>query len=131
MCGGPQFILLTRLRNIFLLLVLFFFYVGFLSRTFTNHRTTGEKGGHFINFQLPFPPASQTLRHYPGDYCRKLTSAHRNREPLVPERKSLTTKVITSNKQIKPHYSQILILWMLKVFSSEYNFSCSHYFFLG
>ena len=41
----------------------FFFYVGFLSRTFTNHRTAGEGGGHFINSSLPLPPASQTLRH--------------------------------------------------------------------
>ena len=30
----------------------FFFYVGFLSQTFTNHRTAGEGGGHFINFSL-------------------------------------------------------------------------------
>ena len=41
----------------------FFFYGGFLSRTFTNHRTSGEGGGHFINSSLPLPPASQTLRH--------------------------------------------------------------------
>ena len=25
-----------------------FFYLGFLSQTFTNHRTAGEGGGHFI-----------------------------------------------------------------------------------
>ena len=41
----------------------FFFYMGFLSRTFTNHRTAGEGGGHFINSSLPLPPTSQTLRH--------------------------------------------------------------------
>ena len=35
----------------------FFFYVGFLSRTFTNHRIAGEGGGHFINSTLPLPPA--------------------------------------------------------------------------
>ena len=28
--------------------VLFFFYLGFLSRTFTNHRTAGEGGGGAI-----------------------------------------------------------------------------------
>ena len=66
----------------------FFFYVGFLSRTFTNHRTAGEGGGYFINSSLPLPPASQTLRHEPGNYCRKLSSAHSqqpdpNRESLV------------------------------------------------
>ena len=41
----------------------FFFYLGFLSRPFTNHRTAGEGGGHFFNSSLPLPPASQTLRH--------------------------------------------------------------------
>ena len=76
----------------------FFFYLGFLSRTFSNHRTAGEVGGHFFNFSLPLPPASRALRHQPGDYCRKLTSAHSqqpdsNGEPLVSKRKSLTTKL--------------------------------------
>ena len=42
---------------------LFFFYLGFLSRPFTNHRTAGEGGGHFFNSSLPLPPTSQTLRH--------------------------------------------------------------------
>ena len=41
----------------------FFFCLGFLSRTFTNHRTAGEGAGHFINSSLPLSPASQTLRH--------------------------------------------------------------------
>ena len=36
----------------------FFFYLGFLSRTFTNHRTAGEGGGHFFNSSLPLSPAS-------------------------------------------------------------------------
>ena len=39
----------------------FFFYMGFLSRTFTNHRNAGEWGGHFFISSLPLPPASQTL----------------------------------------------------------------------
>ena len=77
---------------------IFFFYLSFLSRTSTNRRTAGEGRGHFFNSSLPLPPASQTLRHQPGDYCRELTSAHSqqpdlNREPLVSERKSLTTKL--------------------------------------
>ena len=50
--------------------------MGYLSQPFTNHRTAGEGGGHFFISSLPLPPASQTLRHYPGDYCRELTSAH-------------------------------------------------------
>ena len=41
----------------------FFFYLGFLSRTFTIHRTVGERGGYLFNSSLPVPPASQTLRH--------------------------------------------------------------------
>ena len=41
----------------------FFFYLGFLSRTFMNHKTAGEGGGHFFNSSLPLPTASQTLRH--------------------------------------------------------------------
>ena len=31
-----------------------FCYMGFLSRTFTNHRIAGERGGHFFNSLLPF-----------------------------------------------------------------------------
>ena len=73
-----------------------FFFWAFVSRTFTNHSTAGERGGHFFNSTLPLPPTSQTLRHQPGDYSRELTSAHSskpdsNRESLVSERKSLTT----------------------------------------
>ena len=49
-----------------------FSYLGFLSLTFTFHSTAGEGGGSF----LPLPPISQTLRHYPDDYCKKVTSAH-------------------------------------------------------
>ena len=40
----------------------FFFYLGFPSQPFTNHRTAGEGGGHFFNSSLPLPPASHTLR---------------------------------------------------------------------
>ena len=53
----------------------FFFYLRFVSRTFTNHRTAREGGGHSINSSLPLLPASQALRTQPGDYCRGL--AHR------------------------------------------------------
>ena len=42
---------------------LFFFYLGFLSWTFTIYRTTGERGGYLLNSSLPLPPASQTFRH--------------------------------------------------------------------
>ena len=40
-----------------------FFYVGFLSRTFMNHRTAGEGAGHFINSSLSHRSASQALRY--------------------------------------------------------------------
>ena len=55
----------------------FISYLGFLLQPFTNYRTAGEGGGHFFNSSLPLPPASQTLRHYSGNYCRELTPAHR------------------------------------------------------
>ena len=37
-----------------------FFFLGFLSRTFTIHRTAGEGGVHFFNSSLPF---HSLLRH--------------------------------------------------------------------
>ena len=75
----------------------FFFYLDFISRTRTIHRTAGEGGGYFFNSSVPLPPASQTLRHWPGNYCRQLISAHSklpdsNRERLISKDKSLTTK---------------------------------------
>ena len=79
-------------------LMIFFFYLSFLSRTFTIHRTAGKGGGYLFNSSLPLPPASQTLRHQPGNNCREFNSAHSqqldsNREPLVSKHKSLTTKL--------------------------------------
>ena len=50
-----------RLKDLLIHVVVFFFYLGFLLRTFTNHRTAGEGGGHFFNSSLPLPSASQTL----------------------------------------------------------------------
>ena len=41
----------------------FFFHLGFLSRTFTIHRTAGEGESSFCKSSLPFPPVSRTLRH--------------------------------------------------------------------
>ena len=41
----------------------FFYFLGFLSRTFMNHRTAEEGGGHYFNSSRPLPPASQTFRH--------------------------------------------------------------------
>ena len=74
-----------------IIMFLFFFSLRFLSQPFNNHRTARKGGGHFFNWSLPFPSASQTLGHQSSDYCRQLTSAHRqkldsNREPLASER---------------------------------------------
>ena len=76
----------------------FLFYLGFVSRTLTNHRTAREGGGYFINSFLQLPPALQTLRQKLGNYCRELISTNSQepdwyRKPLVSERKSLTTKL--------------------------------------
>ena len=47
----------------------FFFYLGFLSRTFTNHRTAGEEGGHFSNSSLPLPLDSGSVKwSHPGHF---------------------------------------------------------------
>ena len=43
--------------------LIFSFFLGFPSRTFTNHRTTGECEGHIFNSSLPLLLTSQTLRH--------------------------------------------------------------------
>ena len=43
--------------------LVFFFYQGFLSQPFTNHKTAGEGGGHLFNSSVPLPLASQILRH--------------------------------------------------------------------
>ena len=69
------------LKNFSASMLFFLFYVGFLSQTFTNHKTAGERGGHFCNSSLPLPPASAS--YWPDS----------NREPLVSERKSQTTKL--------------------------------------
>ena len=74
-----------------------FFYLGFLSQiTFTNHRAAWERGGHFFNSSLPLPSASKHI-----DISRAITAESSplhievNREPLVSQRISLTTKLST------------------------------------
>ena len=88
-------------KNLFWGNFFFFFPSGF---SFTNiHESQdcwGRRRRFFFNSLLLLPPASQTLRHQPGDNCRERTSADSkqpdsNREPLVSERKSLTTKLRT------------------------------------
>ena len=91
---GPLQWLTAIILGLDVMWYIFFSIWVFLTQTFTNHRTVWEGGGHFFNSLLPLPPASQTLRHQLGDYCRELTSAHSqqldsNQEPLVSEHKSL------------------------------------------
>ena len=75
-----------------------FFYPGFCFTSIHESQDCRGIGMAFPISSLPLPPPSQALRHWPRDYCRELTSAHSqqpdsNREPLVSERKSLTTKL--------------------------------------
>ena len=86
-------LLLPNHVNIFLVISVKLFSRGFFLSgfSFTNihdSQDSREGGGYLFKSSLPFPPASQTLRRQPDDYCRELTSAHRqqpdsNREPLV------------------------------------------------
>ena len=72
-----------------------FFYLDFLSRTFANHRTAGERGGYFFNSSLPLLPLYRHL-----DISRVITtessplhitsSRSQTEELLVSECKSLT-----------------------------------------
>ena len=94
----------------------FFIYIGFFKQPFTNHRTAVEGEGHFFYCLLPLPPASQTLRQS-GDYSRKVTSVHRqqpdsNQEPLVSERKLLTSKLRAQNlpKSYVSFYLNLIII---------------------
>ena len=55
--------------------VAFLFYLGFLLRKFTIHRTAGEGGGFLFNSSVPLLPALQTLKHKRNGYGRELASA--------------------------------------------------------
>ena len=103
---------LSYCQDSFVFLFFDFFWEGtvggagvFLSRTFMIHRTARKWKGYFFKSSLPLPPASQTLSHYPGDYCREVTSADSsqsdsNREPLVSKHKSLTNKLREKKKDL-------------------------------
>ena len=49
----PKFRKSQSFFNKKVLLKIFFFYLGFLSRTFTIHGTVGEGGGYLFNSSLP------------------------------------------------------------------------------
>ena len=76
----------------------FFFLSGFSFTNIHYLQDSRGRGGYLFNSSLLLPPASQTLRYQPGDYCRELTSVRSqqpdsNREPLVSEYKPLTGKL--------------------------------------
>ena len=80
---------------LFIFFSIWFFYHVY---TFTIHRTAWKGGGYLFKSSSPLPTTTQARRHQPGNYCRELTSAHSqqpdsNQEPLISERKSLTTKL--------------------------------------
>ena len=56
------FVLCQEKELIFSVDCIYIFYLGFLSQTFTNHRTAGEGAEHFFISSLALPPASQTFR---------------------------------------------------------------------
>ena len=57
------FAMITSLPEVYFRFRRFFFYLGFLSQTFTIHKIAGEEGGYLFNSSLPLPPASKTLKH--------------------------------------------------------------------
>ena len=86
-----EILFLHVVKHILLFLVFVFFYLAFVLRMFTIHKTVVEWGGYLLISFLPLPPASQTLRHYLGYCCRELTFAHNwqpgsNMGPLVNAR---------------------------------------------
>ena len=91
----------------------FFFHLDFLSQPFTNHKTAGEGEGHFFSPSLPLPPASQTLRHQPGDYCKELIDSNQTEksfsihgsEEIFPLINDLMISKYISYKIFKEGYS--------------------------
>ena len=99
-----NFCFTSALVELFTPLLLFFLSGFFFTNTHDSQDSRG-RGGFLFNSSLPLSPASKTLRYQLGDYCRELTSAQSqqpdsNREPLVSERKSLTTKSLTTNPSL-------------------------------
>ena len=112
----------------------FFWHLDFLLRTFTIHSTARGGKGYFFNTSLPLPPASQTLRHQPGDYCRELISAcslqtDSNQETLVSECKSLNTKPrpllrVTCPSNILKSLQRLFFTFLKQTKQSEAKNSC-------
>ena len=65
-----------RLTLCFFLFFVLSFLSSFSFTRFKIHRTAGERRDYLFDSSLLLPPVSQTLRHYPGNYCKELPSAH-------------------------------------------------------
>ena len=52
------------------------FLSGFVFTNIHDSQDSRRRGRLSLNSSLPLTPASQTLRHQPGDYCRELNYAH-------------------------------------------------------
>ena len=62
----------------------FFFFLGFLSRTFTIHRTAWKGGKNFLNSFLQYPPASQTPASSPfKQYWQKINCYTWNKYHMI------------------------------------------------
>ena len=89
----------SKMPNFFSFSILVFF---FLPRTFTIRRRAGEGGSYLFESSLPLPPASQT-------------NVESNRQTLVSERKSLTTKqVVMPTFETKNNLFEYFWGWILR-----------------
>ena len=89
----------------------FFFYLGFLSRTFTIRRTQVDRRDNKSSSLSPLYLFHALHRLLPCDYCRELTAPHSQQpssswEPLISERKSPTTKLCTKNQFVAQFWKQ-------------------------
>ena len=80
------------------------YYLDFLSRSFTIHRTAGKGGGYFFNSSLPLPPASQTPRHQQPD-----SNATRFYWPCTPEMVRHTLKIL-QHLQKMFHFAPVVVV---------------------
>ena len=89
------------------------YYLDFLSRSFTIHRTSGKGGGCFFNSSLPLPPASQTPRHQPSDCFRHRqrpdSNATRFYWPCTPEMVRHTLKIL-QHLQKMFHFAPVVVV---------------------
>ena len=87
----------------------FFFYLGFLSRTFTIHRTADEGGSYFINSSHHFHPLPRHLDISwvitAGSSPLHIASSRtRTGSLFISECKSLTTKLRTLNFEMRSSF---------------------------